>query len=294
MDRADWKPSGESRMSMGSLYIVATPIGNLEDITDRAKRVLSEVDLIAAEDTRHSAKMLRQLHINTPLVAMHDHNERQFAPVLIDKIRSGQSIALISDAGTPLLSDPGFGLVDLANSNGIGIVPVVGASALMAALSVAGMPVDRFIFEGFLPAKQLARIKRLQSFANEPRTIIFFEAPHRIISTLTDMKDVFGGQRLVSVARELTKVYEQIVRMELDDVLGGFASGEIKAKGEFVLLLGGNTDKQSNTDLPLLLKVLLDELPPGKVAAIAHKLTGENKKTLYKMILAQKGQDDQP
>lgn len=272
-------------MSMGSLYIVATPIGNLEDITDRAKRVLSEVDIIAAEDTRHSAKLLRQLQINTPLVALHDHNEKLFAPVLIEKIKSGQCIALISDAGTPLLSDPGFGLVDLATSSGIEIIPVVGASALMAALSVAGMPVDRFVFEGFLPAKPVARQKRLQSLANESRTIIFFEAPHRIIRTLNDMKDVFGGKRLVSVARELTKVYEQVVRAELDEILGSFATGEIKARGEFVLLLGGMAGKQSTTDLPALLKILLEELPPRKAAGIAHKLTGENSKELYKLVL---------
>lgn len=272
-------------MSMGSLYIVATPIGNLEDITDRAKRVLSEVDIIAAEDTRHSAKLLRQLQINTPLVALHDHNEKLFAPVLIEKIKSGQCIALISDAGTPLLSDPGFGLVDLATSSGIEIIPVVGASALMAALSVAGMPVDRFVFEGFLPAKPVARQKRLQSLANESRTIIFFEAPHRIISTLNDMKDVFGGKRLVSVARELTKVYEQVVRAELDEILSSFATGEIKARGEFVLLLGGMAGKQSTTDLPALLKILLEELPPRKAAGIAHKLTGENSKELYKLVL---------
>lgn len=272
-------------MSMGSLYIVATPIGNLEDITDRAKRILSEVDIIAAEDTRHSAKLLRQLQINTPLVALHDHNEKLFAPVLIEKIKSGQCIALISDAGTPLLSDPGFGLVDLATSSGIEIIPVVGASALMAALSVAGMPVDRFVFEGFLPAKPVARQKRLQSLANESRTIIFFEAPHRIISTLNDMKDVFGGKRLVSVARELTKVYEQVVRAELDEILGSFATGEIKARGEFVLLLGGMAGKQSTTDLPALLKILLEELPPRKAAGIAHKLTGENRKELYKLVL---------
>lgn len=272
-------------MSMGSLYIVATPIGNLEDITDRAKRILSEVDIIAAEDTRHSAKLLRQLQINTPLVALHDHNEKLFAPVLIEKIKSGQCIALISDAGTPLLSDPGFGLVDLATSSGIEIIPVVGASALMAALSVAGMPVDRFVFEGFLPAKPVARQKRLQSLANESRTIIFFEAPHRIISTLNDMKDVFGGKRLVSVARELTKVYEQVVRAELDEILSSFATGEIKARGEFVLLLGGMAGKQSTTDLPALLKILLEELPPRKAAGIAHKLTGENSKELYKLIL---------
>lgn len=272
-------------MSMGSLYIVATPIGNLEDITDRAKRVLSEVDIIAAEDTRHSAKLLRQLRINTPLVALHDHNEKLFAPVLIEKIKSGQCIALISDAGTPLLSDPGFGLVDLATSSGIEIIPVVGASALMAALSVAGMPVDRFVFEGFLPAKPVARQKRLQLLANESRTIIFFEAPHRIISTLNDMKDVFGGKRLVSVARELTKVYEQVVRAELDEILSSFATGEIKARGEFVLLLGGMAGKQSTTDLPALLKILLEELPPRKAAGIAHKLTGENSKELYKLVL---------
>lgn len=276
-------------MPTGSLYIVATPIGNLEDITDRAKRVLSEVDLIVAEDTRHSAKLLRQLHIHTPVVAMHDHNEKQFAPVLIEKIRAGQRLALISDAGTPLLSDPGYGLVDLATSSGIEIIPVVGASALMAALSVAGMPVDRFVFEGFLPAKQQARIKRLHSLAHESRTVVFFEAPHRIISTLTDMRDVFGGQRLVTVARELTKVYEQVVRKELDGILESFAVGEIKAKGEFVLLLRGQAGRQANTDLALLLEVLLDELPPRKVAAIAHKLTGQNTKELYQLILAQKG-----
>jgi len=281
-------------MTKGSLYIVATPIGNLEDITDRAKRVLSEVDLIAAEDTRHSAKLLRQLNVNTPLIALHDHNEKQFAPVLIEKIQAGRCIALISDAGTPLLSDPGYGLVDLATSSGIEIIPVVGASALMAALSVAGMPVDRFVFEGFLPAKHQARIKRLKSFANESRTVVFFEAPHRIVSSLTDMKEVFGGQRLVTVARELTKVYEQVVRKKIDDVLGSFAGGEIKARGEFVLLLRGMTGKPVNTDLPLLLKVLLSELPPRKVAAIAHRLTGENTKELYQLILAQKEHDDSP
>jgi 16S rRNA (cytidine1402-2'-O)-methyltransferase len=279
-------------MRMGSLYIVATPIGNLEDITDRAKRVLSEVDLIAAEDTRHSVKLLRQLGINTPLVAMHDHNEKQFAPVLIEKIKAGQCVALVSDAGTPLLSDPGFGLVDIAISSGIEIIPVVGASALMAALSVAGMPVDRFVFEGFLPSKQQARINRLKSLANESRTVVFFEAPHRIISTLTDMKDVFGGQRLIAIARELTKVYEQVVRNDINSVLESFADGEIKARGEFVLLLRGVPGKQADIDLSLLLTVLLDELPPRKVATIAHKLTGENTKELYKLILAQKGKND--
>ncbi len=272
-------------MSVGSLYIVATPIGNLEDISDRARRILSDVDLIAAEDTRHSVKLLRQLNIKTRLVALHDHNEKEYAPVLIEKIKNGQNIALISDAGTPLLSDPGFRLVDLAISAAIRTIPVVGASALMAALSVTGMPVDRFVFEGFLPARAHGRLKRLQSLADEPRTMVFFEAPHRIVSTLNDMKAVFGGSRLVAVARELTKLHEQVVRQQLDDAIASFAKGDMLARGEFVLLLGGRVDQETITDVPFLLKVLSDEFPPRKAAAVAHKLTGESKQALYQLIL---------
>ena len=194
----------------GVLYVVATPIGNLADISQRALAVLAGVDLIAAEDTRHSGRLLQQYQITSKTLALHDHNERDRAPDVVARLAQGKSVALISDAGTPLVSDPGFHLVRLAREQGFKVVPVPGASAMIAALSAAGLPSDRFVFEGFLPAKTAARKKRLEAMAAETRTLIFYEAPHRLLDTLTDMAAVFGADRQVVLARELTKTFETI------------------------------------------------------------------------------------
>ncbi len=272
-------------MSRGTLFVVSTPIGNMEDITLRARRVLQEVDLIAAEDTRHSARLLDHLMITTPTVALHDHNEKQFAPSLIQSILDGSSIALISDAGTPLLSDPGYTLIDLAITAHIKVVPVAGPSSILAALSVAGMPTDRFTFEGFLPAKQQGRQNKLSLLASESRTMVFFEAPHRIRNCLADMRLVFGGGRSVTLARELTKMYEQVVRATLDELLAAIDTGEIPARGEFVIVVKGTELLEGAGDTLRLLNLLLAELPPAKAAGIAHKLTGQSKKVLYKLTL---------
>lgn len=257
----------------------------MEDITLRARRVLEEVDLIAAEDTRHSARLLNHLRITTPMVALHDHNEKQFAPSVVQTLLDGSSVALISDAGTPLLSDPGYTLIDLAITSHVKVVPVVGASAILAALCISGMPTDRFTFEGFLPAKQQGRQNKLSLLAGESRTMVFFEAPHRIRGCLTDMRLVFGGQRMITLARELTKVYEQVVRATLDEILAGIDEGEIPARGEFVVVVKGAELVEVATDTMKLLSLLLAELPPAKAAGIAHKITGQSKKTLYKLTL---------
>src|SRR5690554_4441018 len=190
---------------LGTLYVVATPIGNLEDISARALRVLTEVSLIAAEDTRHSTRLLQHFGIRTPLVACHEHNEREEGGRFITRLLAGEDIALISDAGTPLISDPGYHLVRQARAAQVQVVPVPGACALIAALSAAGLPSDRFVFEGFLPAKQVARCTRLETVKADPRTLIFYEAPHRLLDSVADMRDVFGAERPAVLARELTK-----------------------------------------------------------------------------------------
>jgi 16S rRNA (cytidine1402-2'-O)-methyltransferase len=257
----------------------------MEDLTLRAQRVLDEVDLIAAEDTRHTSRLLAHLQIKTRMVALHDHNEKQIAPSLVQSILDGSSVALVSDAGTPLLSDPGYTLIDLATRSQIRIVPVVGASSIIAALSVAGLPTDRFVFEGFLPAKQTGRQKKLRSLVNEPRTMVFFEAPHRLKECIADMGLVFGLDRVVTIARELTKVYEQIVRKQLGDMIDSLANGEIVIKGEFVIVVKGAVANQSLTDVHQLLTLLLAEMSPAKAAGIANKLTGQSKKELYQLTL---------
>lgn len=202
--------SGGANSGVGTLYVVATPIGNLEDISARALRVLREVALIAAEDTRHSSRLLAHFGIQTPLAACHEHNERNEGERFIERLQAGDDVALISDAGTPLISDPGYHLVRQARAAGVAVVPVPGACALIAALSAAGLPSDRFIFEGFLPAKAAARRTRLEALKAEPRTLIFYEAPHRILESLGDFEDVFGGERMAVLGRELTKTFETL------------------------------------------------------------------------------------
>jgi len=269
----------------GNLYIVATPIGNLEDLTARAIRTLAEVDLIAAEDTRHSRKLLDHFDIKTRVLSFHNHNEEQVATSLIDRIIAGSHIALISDAGTPLLSDPGYPLVKMAQESSIRVIPIPGVSALTTALSVAGLPSDRFLFEGFLPASSSGRKTRLREVEQETRTIIYFEAPHRILMTLKDMANIFGGERLVTIARELTKLFEQIKKATLTELVEQVEAGEIAQKGEFVVLIKGVKQVSSSYETEQLLKLLLEELAPKKAVHIAHQLTGAKKKDLYPLTI---------
>jgi len=218
----------------GTLYIVATPIGNLEDITLRALRVLKEVDLVAAEDTRHSRILLSAYNIKTPLISLHEHNERERSVLIIARIKEGMSVAYISDAGTPCVSDPGYHLVNFALINEISVIPVPGPTALTAAVSVCGFPADQFLFCGFLPSKENKRRRLLESMKDEDKTIIFYESPARIIDVLKDVYDVFGDRQIV-VARELTKVFEEIKRGRISDILAEMSTH--KAKGEFTIIL---------------------------------------------------------
>ena len=267
----------------GCLYIVATPIGNLNDITYRAVQVLKEVDAIAAEDTRHSKKLMQHLGVTTPLVALHEHNENALSEKIIKRLEQGESLALISDAGTPLISDPGFPLVNQAHKAGLKIIPVPGASSVLAALSVSGLPTDRFVFEGFLPSKKTARQNRLRELEKETRTLILFETPHRIAVALADVAEVLGEDREIVIARELTKTHEEVIRGSVGQVLEAASSGALQERGEFVLVLAGNGNKQSAIDDQALkiFDLLLEELPLKTSASLAAKITGLKRKDFY-------------
>jgi len=268
----------------GKLWIVATPIGNLEDLSARAQAVLRQVDLVAAEDTRHSAALLQHYGIATRRVALHEHNERELSADLVQQMRGGTQIALVSDAGTPLISDPGFRLVRAAREAGIAVSPVPGACAAIAALSVAGLPSDRFVFEGFLPAKPTARRAHLQALATETRTLIFYESSHRIVESLDDLAAVFGGDRRAVVARELTKLFETV----LDDSLAGLGV-RVKAdanqqRGEFVILVAGAGDDADAARLAegrRVFELLRKDLPTGRAAKLAAEITGAPRNALY-------------
>ncbi|MDH3343053.1 MAG: 16S rRNA (cytidine(1402)-2'-O)-methyltransferase [Gammaproteobacteria bacterium] len=277
----------------GTLYIVATPIGNLGDITPRAVEVLKQVDLIAAEDTRHSQRLLSHLGISTRMQAYHEHNEEYQADKLIARLQQGDSIAVISDAGTPLVSDPGYRLLDRAHECNIRVVPVPGACAAIAAMSVAGLPTDRFSFEGFPPAKQAARLSYLQPLKEETRTMVFYISCHRIGETLMDMKSVFGEQRLATFARELTKTYETIRKATLDELCTWVAEDAMQHKGEIVLVVAGSVKEKSAHPLrDEILAVLVDELPVKQASKIASRITGINKNELYEAALKLKNKDD--
>jgi len=272
----------------GSLYIVATPIGNLGDISQRAISTLQSVDLIAAEDTRHSAKLLQYLAIDTPCVAFHEHNEREKTGKLVEKLLGGESIALISDAGTPLLSDPGYHLVRAAHEQEIPVVPIPGASALLGALVAAGLPTDRFVFEGFLPSKKVARGKHLAGLKHETGTLVFYEAPHRILATLQDMAEVFGEDREVVLARELTKTYETIRRDTLGNLVEWVAQDSNQQRGEIVLVVAGarpQADAELTPEVQRILSVLLAQLPVKQAASITAEITGQKKNRLYEAAL---------
>lgn len=276
----------------GTLYVVATPIGNLQDMTFRAVEILKSVDRIAAEDTRHAGPLLKHFSINKPSMSMHEFNERERLSIIVDYLEAGENIALISDAGTPLISDPGFHLVREAKARGIRVVPIPGACAAIAALSAGGLPTDRFVFEGFLPAKTEARRNRLSTLLHEPRTLIFYEAPHRLLATLQDMATVYGGDRMAVVAREMTKLYESVMTSPLSDLVEFYSENANKQKGEIVILLEGIDEEQSESKevVPAeVLEILLAELPVKQAAALASKITGERKNVLYDLALEKKG-----
>lgn len=276
------------KKSVGSLYIVATPMGNRQDITLRAIEVLKTVDLIAAEDTRHSAPLLQFLGIRTPLFSLHEHNERELAEKLIARLLEGEAIALISDAGTPLISDPGYHLVCHAREKGVKVVPIPGACAAIAALCAAGLPTDRFVFEGFLPAKSQSRQQRLKELQYESRTLIFYESPHRIGDLLSDMEKVVGGKRWVVIARELTKLFETIHAGEIAEVIAWMEADANQRRGEFVVMLAGAepmVESQEAMSIDATPGLLLDELPVKKAVEITAKLTGKRKNEIYQRAL---------
>lgn len=275
-----------SDLSAG-LYVVATPIGNLEDLTPRALRVLSQVDLIAAEDTRHSATLLHHYSIRTPIMSLHEHNERAQVPKLIEALRAGKSIALISDAGTPLVSDPGFHLVRAARDAGVRVVPVPGPCAATAALSAAGLPTDRFAFEGFPPARAQARRAAFAAAETETRTLVYYESAHRIVDSLADMAAVFGNDRPAVVARELTKTFETIHEGTIAALHARIASDPNEQRGEFVVLVQGAAPRPASAlERERVLKVLLTELSVKQAAALAARITGAPRNELYRQALA--------
>ncbi len=273
----------------GLLYVVATPIGNLEDITYRAIRVLSEVDLIAAEDTRHARKLLSRFGITTRTTAFHEHNELHKIPELIDVLRQGKCIALISDAGTPLVSDPGFRLVRALRAEQVPVVPIPGPCAAIAALSVAGLPSDRFAFDGFPPAKPVARETFFGERQNEARTLIFYETPHRISASLRAMVNAFGRARPAVLARELTKKFETIRCATLGELCDWIANESDQRRGEFVVIVHGATapvEQPIGPEAQRVLRILLRELPVKQAAAMAAEITGHKKRALYRLAFA--------
>lgn len=278
-----------SNSTPGSLYVVATPIGNLDDMSVRALKVLREVTLIAAEDTRHSSRLMQHFGISTPLAACHEHNERDEGSRFITRLLAGDDVALISDAGTPLISDPGYHLVRQARAAGIPVVPVPGACALIAALSAAGLPSDRFIFEGFLPAKAVGRKARLEQVKEEPRTLIFYEAPHRILECLQDMEQVFGADRPALLAREITKTFETLKGLPLGELRAFVEADSNQQRGECVVLVAGWTPPEDedviSAEARRILDLLLEEMPLKRAAALAAEITGVRKNLLYQVAL---------
>lgn len=284
----------EAKPARGTLYVVATPIGNLGDLAPRARELLAGVDAILAEDTRHSRKLTSHYGITTALEALHDHNEAAAVPALIERLRGGAALALISDAGTPLLSDPGFVLVRAARAAGVPVVAVPGPCAAIAALSVAGLPTDRFCFEGFLPARDAARRERIDELSAEPRTLVFYESPHRLREALADLSEGFGAARPAALARELTKLHEAVLGDTLGDLVRWSESDPHAAAGEVVLIVGGAQQAAvpgPGLDSDDVLRTLLAELPLKQAVALAVKLTGAPRNALYERALRIKQED---
>lgn len=267
---------------------MATPIGNLTDLTERAKKVLAEVDIIACEDTRHTSKLLQYLGIKKPLLSVHEHNERERIEQVAQSLQEGKSIALVSDAGTPLISDPGYPLVQALRERNLSIVPIPGVSAIITALSAAGLPTDRFTFEGFLPHKSGAKREKLQALLDEARTMVFYEAKHRILETLDLLAELFP-ERQACVARELTKTFETFYHGSFSQILEHICADADQQKGEFVIMLAGHPNPKTvgQINSSQLLKLLAAELPPKKACAIVAEVTGESKKDLYNQLLSE-------
>lgn len=272
-----------SSVQPGCLWVVATPIGHRDDLSARAIETLRAVDVIAAEDTRHSRPLLVHHNIDTPMIALHDHNERDAVDAIVRRMAGGDSVALISDAGTPLISDPGFRLVRAARTEGIRCIPIPGACAAIAALSVAGLPSDRFVFEGFLPAKAAARRSRLQELAGDARTLIFYESSHRVADSLDDMRDVFGTSREAVLARELTKIFETVLGDPLAELAARVRADSNQQRGEHVILVAGRGEEADAklAEGQRIFAILRDELPPAKAAKMAAAISGAPRKLLY-------------
>ncbi|MEQ9970472.1 16S rRNA (cytidine(1402)-2'-O)-methyltransferase [Pectobacterium carotovorum] len=281
----------QADISASTLYIVPTPIGNLGDITQRALAVLASVDLIAAEDTRHTGLLLQHFAINARLFALHDHNEQQKADVLLAKLQSGQSIALVSDAGTPLINDPGYHLVRRCREAGVRVVPLPGACAAITALSASGLASDRFCYEGFLPAKTKGRKDKLRELGEETRTLIFYESTHRLLDSLQDISEVLGAERYVVLAREITKTWESIHGAPVGELLAWVKEDENRRKGEMVLIVEGHQvdDSALSAEALRTLALLRAELPLKKAAALAAEIHGVKKNALYRYGLEQEG-----
>ncbi len=272
----------------GRLEVVATPIGNMGDLSDRARAALSGADLIAAEDTRRTLGLLQHLGLAKPLLSLHAHNETRRLPEILARLADGARVVLVSDAGTPLLSDPGFELVRAAAAQGIAVGVVPGPSAITAALALAGLPVERFCFEGFLPATARERRARLAGLASETRTMVFFEAPHRIAASLVDLSTLFGAQRPAVIARELTKLHETVYRGTLEQLCAVAQQDANLQRGEITMVVQGAPEDTSGADLGLMrraLELLVRELPPGKAAAIAAQLAGARRAEAYELAM---------
>jgi 16S rRNA (cytidine1402-2'-O)-methyltransferase len=268
----------------GRLQVIATPIGNMGDLSTRGREALESATLVAAEDTRHTLALLQAIGISRPMLSLHEHNESQRVPALLEKLEAGEVIALVSDAGTPLLSDPGFELVSRAAQAGFEVIAIPGPSAITTALAVAGLPTNRFCFEGFLPARERERRTQLAKLAHETRTLVFFEAPHRIAETLTNMSEEFGVDRQAVVARELTKAHETIYRGTLADLTAKARGDPNFQRGEITIVVHGAPPTTSTTNAELLRRavdLLSKELPPSRAAAIAAQLTGATRNEAY-------------
>lgn len=278
----------------GILYIVATPIGNLADLSERARTVLGAADVIAAEDTRHTGRLLATFDGRSELVSLHEHNEQARIPALIGRLQAGASIALVSDAGTPGVSDPGYRFVVAAHEADCRVVPIPGPSAVIAALSAAGQPTDRFVFEGFLPARASARRERLKTLVTDGRTLVLYESAHRIRAALADLAAAFGPERPATLARELTKAYETVHRATLGDLAAWVEADPNQCRGEIVLVVAGASEAPSGSagiTLAAALDALLPELPPARAAAVAARLTGVKRRDAYQAALAHRSAD---
>ncbi|MEY8201058.1 MAG: 16S rRNA (cytidine(1402)-2'-O)-methyltransferase [Colwellia sp.] len=280
----------ETTLTPATLYIVATPIGNLGDISQRAIDILTQVDVIACEDTRHTGKLLSAFSIKNKTMSLHDHNERQRQDQVASMLQEGKTIALVSDAGTPLISDPGFHLVRHCRSLGLQVSPIPGPCAAISALSVAGLPTDRFSFEGFLPSKSGARQATLQALADEPRTMVFYDAPRRAIDTVRDIVATLGGERYIVIARELTKTFETVHSDSAENFLAWLEQDTNQLKGEMVLIIEGYkaVENEISAEVISTLKLLLAEMKPKKACAIAAEIYGVKKNALYEVALGLK------